>query len=87
MELFKLLEGNTSSMGSFSLSYNEHRDCYEKPEEHYPRIFKQDELELIDFSKDIYRLCWCKDTPIGHYDFISNTLENIEKQVKEFLKQ
>lgn len=49
--------------------------------------------DIEDFKKhvkdfhNVYELCWYKDTPIGSYSIYGDSIEEIEKQVKEFLNK
>lgn len=87
-DLIDLLNKNTSKTGNWSISYNEHTDYYLTPETYYEDMgFDKEDLKNVDFSQGIYRLCWSKDTPVGHYDFFGNNIDDILKQIKIFLNQ
>jgi len=83
-ELFKLLKKNTSDKGSFELYFNEHKSCYS--DINYYELDEK-ELKLVDGNKDIYNLIWNKDTPVGNYDIVKNTIEEIYKDVKEICEE
>lgn len=94
-DLLKLLVENTSDMGSFTLSYNEHKCYYNKNAAEIKEFYRQggdeidfeDDTKNIDFNKDIFELQWYKDTPVGFYSLYANNLDDLLKQVKETLEE
>lgn len=86
--MFEQLIKNTSNIGSFSLSYNEHKTCYSNPID-FHNLGKEDieENKDVDWRKDIFRLVWNDLTPVGEYVFYSNTLNGLFEKVLENLKE
>lgn len=86
LEMFKLLEDKTSEKGEFSLHFNDHKGSYcDDPKKYY--CLDEEDYKHVDWTKDIYKLYWYKDTPVGSYDFMANTLEDIAKQVLKHFKE
>lgn len=89
MKLFEILNKNTDKMGSWHLSYNEHKEIYESPVKYYKETlgYDDEDLENVDLTKeDIYKLQWYKNTPVGFISFFANSIEDLEKQVEEYIK-
>ena len=88
MKLFELLEKHTSEKGSYTISFNDHKSVYQKPQDYYFPFMEEDEiLETtdIDWTKNIYELHWYKDTPVGFYRVFGNNIKEIEKKVREIV--
>ena len=76
-ELFKILEEHTGEKGSFMLYFNEHKTVYANPHIYYLDQLEKETDEDVDLEKDVYWLCWYKDTPIGSYHIYGNSIESI----------
>lgn len=87
-DLVKLLAEYTSPQGTWSLDWNDHRTNYISAEEELVEHmrFCDDELVGVDFTKDIFVLHWYKDTPVGSYKLVANSVEGIIKKVNEIIK-
>ena len=82
-----LLEEHTDEDGCYSLSLNEHKGVYERDVISY-YITNNEELEdkkHVDWTKNIYWLSWYKNTPVGFYNIIGNTLDDLYKQIIEII--
>ncbi len=84
--LVKLLQSNTASAGNWSLDWNDHRTNYISAKEILQRFYHEDELSGIDFSKDIFELHWYKDTPVGSYKLVANSISGIIEKVHEVIE-
>ena len=87
--MFHILEKETSKKGSYAIHFNDHKTAYSNNPKEYYGLDEEDleDWKNIDWTKDIYWLCWYKDTPVGNYSFYANTLEELAKEViKELLE-
>ena len=85
--MFHLLEENTSKKGTYTLHFNDHKGAYSANPKEYWCLDEEDleDFKNVDWTKDIYWLCWYKNTPVGSYDFYANTLEELAKEVIKFI--
>lgn len=92
LTIFEILEKYTSSKGSYTLQYNDHRTCYADTTERIIDYYFSDDLEeaerlqndyKISFEPncDIYRLYWYNITPVGNYTLYANSIQ----QLKQFI--
>lgn len=61
---------------NFHLEFNPHKSVYEEAQEYIGRNF-YDELDGLDFTKDIWTLQIYPRTPIGFIAGVSNNLDEL----------
>lgn len=96
-DIFKLVEKNTSEVGNFRISFNEHiesttyntitKESYPtKPQDYYG--LDEDDLKEnndVDWNANIYNFQWYNRTQVGFYMLFSNTFEGLIEKIKKLL--
>lgn len=88
-KLIKLLDKSIEEHGYWELRFNPHHQDFQKDvkEYYYPNegTYYIREKE-IDWNKNIYELVWYGVTPVGNYDILANSIEDMIFNVKQVIK-
>jgi hypothetical protein len=90
-QIFAELNFHTSSMGSWSIQWNEHRAVYETVE-------RQWQDDLFDFESPLEAarclrentlvvLHWYKDTPVGSYKIAAPDMEGLRRMASRLIDE
>lgn len=90
-ELLKLLEKYTEEKGYWELRLNPHKAFYaDKPKDYYCPPNEDNDYgyiyENIDWTKPVYELIWYDVSPVGNYDILANSIEDLITNVKRVIK-
>jgi hypothetical protein len=93
MEIFKLLDSNTSDSGSYHITMNDHKSCHRTVEQEleclpdlYDFVSEEDKTKCIE-TNTLYSLHWYQDTQVGFIKLNGSSIEVVYNQLVEYLNE